>query len=132
MGRQQKGKFIVLYGSNNIGKSEQANRLVEILNSLGIDTDYLKYPIYELEPTGSELNRILRENNPKNYSAEDAQRFFARNRLDYQPTLEKALAMGRWEVAEDYTGTGIAWGLTFVVYRWRNFLSITGIYYGRI
>lgn len=109
------GKFIVLYGPNNIGKSEQAKRLVENLNSVRIPTELLKYPIYNLEPTGPALNRILREGNPQGLNAEETQKIFAQNRFDFQPALESKLKRGTWIVAEDYTGTGIAWGLTFGV-----------------
>ncbi|HKC04756.1 MAG TPA: hypothetical protein VKC54_02705 [Patescibacteria group bacterium] len=112
---ETRGKFIVLYGSNNIGKTEQARRLTENLNAIGVITESVKYPIYDLEPTGQILNRILRKGNPDKYSAEETQKIFAQNRFDYQPELEARLSKGYWVVAEDYKGTGIAWGLTFGV-----------------
>ncbi|OGE84073.1 MAG: hypothetical protein A2846_03140 [Candidatus Doudnabacteria bacterium RIFCSPHIGHO2_01_FULL_49_9] len=105
------GKFIVLYGINNLGKSTQAKLLVEKLNSSGRKAKYLKYPIYELEPTGPALNRYLRGGNPEKLSAKNAQIVYAKNREDYEPTLKKELESGTDIVAEDYWGTGVAWGV---------------------
>ena len=109
------GKFIVLYGPNNIGKTSQVSLLVEALTALGLDAKALKYPVYELEPTGRLLNSVLREGNKQSLNAEQIQELFARNRRDYEPELTKELAKGTWVVSEDYTGTGFAWGLTFGV-----------------
>lgn len=106
-----KGKMIVLAGINNIGKSTQAKLLVEKLKEQGIEAEYLKYPIYDLEPTGPRLNRILREGAEKGISGQDLQTIFAQNRRDFEPTLKQKLESGIWMVAEDYTGTGIAWGV---------------------
>lgn len=36
--------------------------------------------------------------------------WFTLNRYQFQPTLRKWLAEGKIVVAEDYTGTGLAWG----------------------
>ena len=47
-----KGIFIVLYGVNNLGKTTQAQLLVERLNKAGVQATYLKYPIYDIEPSG--------------------------------------------------------------------------------
>ena len=41
-----RGKFIVLYGINNLGKTTQAKFLVEKLQSQGLRAEYVKYPIY--------------------------------------------------------------------------------------
>ena len=42
------GKFIVIYGVNNLGKTTQANMLVQKLKASGLKAEYLKYPIYDL------------------------------------------------------------------------------------
>lgn len=102
--------FITIYGVNNIGKSTHAKRLVDRLNKEGHDAVYLKYPIYDLEPTGPHINSILRSESPQNMSEEDLQTLFMQNRRDFESTLKKMLAEGKIVVAEDYTGTGIAWG----------------------
>jgi thymidylate kinase len=104
------GKFIVLYGINNLGKSTQAKLLVKRLAEAGKNVEYLKYPIYELPPTGPRINQLLRSHE-QSLSEVEFQRLYAQNRIDFQPALEQKLNRGTWLVAEDYTGTGIAWGL---------------------
>lgn len=106
-----KGKFIVIYGINNLGKTTQAKLLVEKLKSLGRKAEYLKYPVYDLEPSGPALNKYLREGNPEKLSPKQAQILFAQNRQQYEPTLKAKLERGIDIVAEDYWGTGVAWGM---------------------
>lgn len=105
------GKLIVCYGINNLGKSTQAKLLVERLKSGGYQAEYLKYPIYELKPSGEILNSYLRLGNPFNLSPREAQIIYALNRDQYQEVLIAKLKAGLIVVAEDYKGTGLAWGL---------------------
>lgn len=105
-----KGMFLTLYGINNIGKSTHAKRLVERLNKEGHTAVYLKYPIYDLEPTGPQINDILRLQGEQDVSEEELQSLFMQNRKDFEPQLKKMLDEGTIVVAEDYTQTGIAWG----------------------
>ncbi len=107
----KRGSFIVLYGINNLGKTTQAKKLVERLNAEGKKALYLKYPIYDLEPSGPMLNAYLREGNPYSLSAREAQLLYAMNRTQYEATLQSLLDSGTHVVAEDYTGTGICWGI---------------------
>lgn len=102
--------FITLYGINNIGKSTQAKRLVERLKAEGQDAVYIKYPVYDISPTGPYLNELLRGGRTQEVSEEGLQMWFALNRYQFEPTLKQWLAEGKVVVAEDYTGTGIAWG----------------------
>lgn len=104
-----RGKFITLYGINNIGKSTQAKLLVECLNAAGQKAIYLKYPIYDLAPTGPKLNEILR-GGKQDISEEELQSLFVQNRIEFEPQLIAHLEAGTQVVAEDYVGTGIAWG----------------------
>lgn len=105
------GKLIVFYGINNLGKSTQAKLLVEKLQSHNLTAEYLKYPLYDLSPAGPLLNAYLRQGNPFKLSPREAQLLYALNRWQYQTELQARLQSGEWLVAEDYTGTGIAWGL---------------------
>ena len=105
-----RGVFITIYGINNIGKSTHCKRLTEKLNANGYDAVFLKYPIYDCPPTGPVINDILRSNEPQNISEEELQTLFTQNRRDFEPTLKKMLDEGKIVVAEDYAGTGIAWG----------------------
>ena len=106
----KKGAFITLYGINNIGKSTHAKMLVERLVQEGYDAVYLKYPIYDLEPTGPRINAILRSEGNQEISEKDLQMLFKENRRDFEPQLREMISMGKIVVAEDYTQTGIAWG----------------------
>jgi thymidylate kinase len=85
--------------------------LIEFLKSAGKDAVYLKYPIYNLEPTGPRINRYLREGNPEGLTPATVQKFYSDNRRDYEPELIKMINEDKWIIAEDYVGTGIAWGM---------------------
>ena len=105
-----KGKFIVLYGPNNLGKSVQAQRLGQNLaKQLGNENVLvIKYPIYEL-PTGQRINSDIRHHHKM--SPYELQKEYAANRNVFEPTLVSYLQSGIWVVAEDYSGTGKAWGI---------------------
>ncbi len=105
------GKLIVFYGINNLGKSTQAKLLVERLKANGYQAEYLKYPIYDLAPSGQMLNDYLRNANPYGLHSREAQIMYAMNRTQYQADLIAKLKAGINVIAEDYKGTGIAWGL---------------------
>jgi thymidylate kinase len=99
------GKLIVICGAPNLGKTVQATKLADRIGGL-----YIKYPIYDLEPTGPKINAVLRQGLPM--TDIELQRTFAQNRRDFEPYLLQILGSGRHVVAEDYVGTGIAWGMT--------------------
>jgi thymidylate kinase len=106
-----KGKFITFYGINNIGKSTHAKILCKRLRDEGYDVVYLKYPIYDIEPSGPYINKVLR-GHVEEINSDELQLWFAVNRHQFESKLKKMLAEGKTVVAEDYVGTGIAWGLT--------------------
>lgn len=105
------GKFIVLYGINNLGKSTQAKILVDKLRLHGLRAEYVKYPIYGLTPSGEILNDYLRGGNFYNLTPREVQIIYAFNRAQFNETLKSKLAEGINIIAEDYIGTGLAWGL---------------------
>lgn len=107
----KKGKFIVIHGANNLGKSTQAKLLAEKMNAEGYKTEYLKYPIYNILPSGKIINDYLRNSNPFKLTPREAQTIYALNRTQYEPILKRKLESGINVVAEDYTGTGLAWGI---------------------
>jgi dTMP kinase len=104
------GKLITLYGINNIGKTTHAKRLVKRLNDDGQKAVYVKYPVYELEPTGPFINGVLRGGEQK-VSEDELQMWFVLNRYQNIAEVERLLSEGYMVIAEDYTGTGIAWGV---------------------
>ncbi len=105
-----KGIFITIYGINNIGKSTHAKLLVERLQNEGHKAFYLKYPVYDIEPSGPFINNVLRDPGGQKISEEELQMWFAINRHQYEPELIRLLNEGFIVIAEDYKGTGIAWG----------------------
>jgi len=112
-----RGKFIVIYGSNNLGKSEQLNRLESEWQAIGRPYTRIKYPIYS-SPSGMVLNVELRgdKKDKMHLSNEEMQELFAYDRRDFEPELLKLLSAGD-VIGEDYVGTGMAWGLTLGVER---------------
>jgi len=108
----REGLFIVIYGINNLGKTTQAKMLVESLKKAGLLSEYLKYPIYDLAPSGPKINEILRSGQSQSISELELQEIYVQNRRDYQPQLCKKINEGVNVVAEDYIGTGLAWGMS--------------------
>ena len=111
------GKLIVLYGINNLGKTTQAKRLVKELRRRGKLAEYLKFPKYDILPSGPMADRFLRAGNPDHFSAREIQIITALNRTQCIPLIEQRLKDGVWIISEDYTGTGIGWGVAHGVPR---------------
>lgn len=107
----KRGKLITLYGINNIGKSTQCKILIDNLKKHGHDAVYIKYPVYSIEPTGVFINKVLRESGGRQNITEDQlQMWFTLNRYQFEPELKQMLNEGKIVIAEDYVGTGLAWG----------------------
>ncbi len=106
-----KGKFIALYGINNLGKTTQAKKLVNYFKDKELKAEYVKYAVYDLEPSGKLLNDYLRKGNPYNLSSREFQILQVLNRKQYEPILIDKLNKGINIISEDYKGTGIAWGI---------------------
>jgi dTMP kinase len=109
--KERKGRFIVLYGINNTGKSTQCKKIVNKLATNKIFSIYKKYPDYDITPSGKIISDYLRKGNPLNLSPREFQIFQVVNREQVEPQLTYWLRNGTWVIAEDYTGTGIAWGM---------------------
>jgi len=112
-----RGKFIVLYGSNNLGKSAQIGLLEDEWKAIGRPYTRIKYPRYST-PSGMVLNVELRgeEKDKMHLTDTQMQELFAYDRRDYEPELLRLLSLGD-VIGEDYVGTGMAWGLTLGVDR---------------
>ena len=108
--------MIAIYGINGVGKTTQVELLVDYLKSLGISASRQKYPVYDLEPEGPFINKYLRNEafrTSNSKTTHELQYICMKNRFNYEPTLQERLANGEWIVAEDYTSTGVAWGLAW-------------------
>jgi len=99
----KKYPLIVIYGAPNLGKTVQSKMLSRALNGF-----YIKYPVYDLSPTGPLINTALRETS--NITTLELQTLCAQNRRDFEPAL-KALLKKRPVIAEAYTQTGIISGV---------------------
>ena len=117
---EKKGKFIVLYGINNIGKSTLAKEIIKKLKK-NHKVQYLKYPIYDLAPTGDILNNYLREKNIYQLTPREYQIIQALNRTHFEEKLKKILNSGINLICEDYIATSIAWGINHGINK--NFLE---------
>lgn len=107
----RRGKFIVIYGINNLGKTTQAKLLVNNFQKKGYLVEYVKYPVYKLEPAGPLINSYLRGGNPHKFTAREVQLLHFIDRIKFEPILEEKLKKGINIVAEDYFGTGVSWGI---------------------
>ncbi len=111
----KKGSIIALYSINNLGKTTQSKPLTERLCQAEFDAIHIKFPVYDLEPTGPIINNYLRKvndvTNPYELSAREFQTLQVLNRTHFEWQMQKMLAEGKIVVAEDYVGTGIAWGV---------------------
>ena len=104
------GKFIAIYGVNNIGKTTQVNLLAQRLEKEGLKVKVIKYPIYDSIPTGPRISNILRNRAEPDISPEHFQLLYCLNRFDTQPQLLDLIKQYDLVLAEDYTFTSVAWG----------------------
>jgi len=77
---------------------------VERLRAQNILAEYLKFPIYDIKPSGPMINNYLREGNKYGLSAREIQMAYALNRTQFEPILTAKLAQGINIIAEDYVG----------------------------
>jgi thymidylate kinase len=111
------GKFIAFYSSNNRGKTSLLQELQLFLVQNDIPHFRLKYPLYGLKSSGLLINDYLRVGNPLDISPGEIQVLYSKNRIQFQPAIELLLKAGFLILAEDYSGTGLAWGLATGVSR---------------
>jgi len=105
------GKLITIMGVTNMGKTTQQKLLESRLESIGISFVSLKYPLYDLDPTGQRIHVYLKKGNPENLTPIDFQKLNVQNRFDFQERLEELVHQYQIVIAEMYVGTGIAYGI---------------------
>lgn len=106
----KRGLFVVIYGPSGVGKSKQLEILDDTLHRMGVSSRVVKFPIYEIKPTGAELERLV-HGGGRLLPEEKMQEIFAANRKSFEPTICNWLDAGVTVLAEDYKGTGVAWGM---------------------
>lgn len=109
---QRKGRFIVIYGVNNSGKSTVIQLLITMLGKIGIHAIHRKYPAYDMPITGPIINNYFRGPNRNcfNLGPDALQTLQVVNRLQYEPELRRIVNCDGWVIGEDYDDTSIAWG----------------------
>lgn len=105
------GILFTLLGVTNTGKTTQQAKLQERLFAEGYRVAYVKYPVYDLLPTGPRINAYLRQGNPEGISAQEFHVLQIQNKRDFAPKLEHLLSENDIVLAEMYVGTGIAYGM---------------------
>lgn len=108
---EKTGTLINLLGINNLGKTTQVDRLKELIESLGMSCKVLKYPVYDLEPTGPRITLATKKGNPEHLSSQELQELNALNKKDFEPTLVNLLHTHDYVIAEMYKGTSVAFGM---------------------
>jgi len=107
----KKGKTIAIYGTTNVGKTTQVDLLRIRFLAIGKKCITIKYPIYNLLPTGPRINDYLRNGNPEHLSPEEFQYLNVQNREDFESEAIKAKKENHVILLEMYKGTGIAYGM---------------------
>ena len=101
--------FVSVYG---VGKTTQINLLKKRLEQENLKVFLLKFPLCDLPPTGLRIKAYLCNGNPEKLSALKFQTLCAQNRKDFDKTLRNIIFENDIVIAEDYIGTGIAWGMS--------------------
>ena len=104
--------FVSIYGVNNLGKTTQVKLLKKRLEKENLKVFLLKFPLCDLPPTGPRIKAYLRNGNPEKLSELKFQTLCAQNRKDFDKTLRNIIFENDIVIAEDYIGTGIAWGMS--------------------
>ncbi len=106
------GRLIALVGVTSVGKTTQREKLVAYgREELKFSVTSVKYPVYNLSPTGPLIHACLKEGNSQKWTAEQLQEACAQNRHDFQPKLEQLLTENDFVILEMYTTTGFCFGM---------------------
>ncbi len=103
------GCLVTLEGSDGAGKGTQLKLLAERLKAVGYDVAVFDFPRYD-EPSSYFVRRYLNgDYGPASkVSPYTASMFFALDRYEASPAIEKALAAGKVVLSNRYTGSNMA------------------------
>lgn len=107
----KRAKIVAIYGITNLGKSTQCLRLKNHFNSQGLKCEIVKYPRYDLEPTGPRIYNYIKKDNPEKLTPFGFQKLQVKNRQDFEDTLLQMAEDNDILLLEMYIGTGIAYGM---------------------
>lgn len=105
------GKLIAIYGIPRSGKTTQIELLEQAFRRKEHKTQFVKYPMFDQQPTGEFLNEFLHKGKHEHITERELQLWFTLNRLQYQPVLKERLDEGVVVIAENYVGMSVAYGL---------------------
>ena len=108
---KKSGILFALLGVTNLGKTTQQELLMKRLTDEGHKVVYVKYPRYDLEPTGPRINAYMRKGNPEGMTPQEFHKLQIQNKKDFEPELEGLLEAHDIVLAEMYTGTGITYAM---------------------
>jgi dTMP kinase len=103
------GKFIVLEGSDGSGKGTQLKLLAERLKAVGHDVEIFDFPRYD-QPSSHFVRRYLNgDYGPASeISPYSASMFYALDRYEAAPLINKALRAGKIVLSNRYVGSNMA------------------------
>jgi dTMP kinase len=106
-----KGKFIVLEGTDGVGKSTQYDMLIEYLTTNGFEVKQIKFPRYEQTFYGSMVRRYLNGEfgDQNSISPHMITMFYAMDRAQSKDEIYESLKQGEYVVADRYTWSNMAY-----------------------
>jgi dTMP kinase len=105
-----KGTFIAIEGIDAVGKRTQTSILSSWLASKGLKTRTLSFPFYETV-IGREIRKFL--DGGTNYPQEVRAVLYAANRWERKADLEAILASTDVTIVNRYTGSNLAYGISY-------------------
>ena len=96
------GRFIVLEGIDGSGKSELSLKIVNYINSIGIDV------VLTAEPSDSWIGDVLRlESKPVSPLTDTL--LYVADRAEHTSQIRKWISSGKWVVCDRYIGSTLAY-----------------------
>ena len=109
MDKASSGIFICIEGIDAVGKRTQSSILNSWLNSKGLSTHTLSFPVYGTV-IGKEIRRFLL--GTRRYPPEVRAMLYAANRWENKSELEATLARTDATIVNRYTGSNLAYGVS--------------------
>jgi dTMP kinase len=106
---QQRGKFLVIEGSDSSGKHTQATLMTKHLQRSGIDIEQLSFPQYNT-PFGELVAKYLRGEfgTLDSVTVEIPCLLYALDRFQIKESIQTGLQNGRWYLADRYSQSNLA------------------------